>query len=457
VQRAAYHSHVAVEPVEVLELTEPTESHSCPTGADRDSHPGPSALHVVPHVSAPVQCAASVDSTVLGSEDVIPIDANANAMVSPSRFPIAPERCKSSDDIGLNVLPRMCSRRSGWSDMFSRSMPDLSVDRIGALKLYSVTEESLPFQKLLVQYNRWYHRQARATCVCLLVSFMSAFTLWSVYKIARGNAYMEIHREDKVWNGPAALPRVAVANVRLPSNFTFTARSMSVRDGDFSTLTVEPIQTMPCDISVGGLSKRLHVGDAMCMPAGLEVQGIFGDPVYSYVELAFYLPFGAPKQDGSVSLVIEDRPTQYSQVFFSHYYTFIASHWTGVEVFFRKVVALSGEPLGLFGHTGNDELEGALPTKVYSTYSHEYTRFTALEETMQEGRNATCKVLTFYLRASLTETEEFYEVYSVIKLLEKAGGLWISLGLVLSTLLLLCFSAHRRLALLCGSDPISAV
>merc|ERR1712125_85854 len=56
------------------------------------------------------------------------------------------------------------------------------------------------------------------------------------------------------------------------------------------------------------------------------------------------------------------------------------------------------------------------------------------------------RVFTFYLRAYLTETEEFYEVYSIIKLLEKAGGLWTSLALVFSTGLLMCFSVHRRLA-----------
>eukprot|EP00928_Gymnodinium_smaydae_P000042 TRINITY_DN1001_c1_g1_i1.p1 TRINITY_DN1001_c1_g1~~TRINITY_DN1001_c1_g1_i1.p1 ORF type:complete len:521 (+),score=96.83 TRINITY_DN1001_c1_g1_i1:107-1669(+) len=326
----------------------------------------------------------------------------------------------------------------------SRRWEELEPEKQNALRLYAITEESLPLQKVLVKYDSRWHWRMRAGCVLILVTLMSAFTAHSVYKVARGRAYTEIHREEKAWYGEAPLPQVAIANVRLRRNFTVRVEHVKINDGNYSTRSATVVPTKPCDVAIGGGAKRRHFENAECLPAGLMIQGIFGDAIYEYVAIDVLYPTASSVADGSISLVIADKPTAYSDVLFSHYYTFTTDVWTGVEVFFKKIVALSGEPLGMFGHTGNDELEDMLESTVYLTYSHEYTRFSTASEYLHVEANERARVFTFYLRASLRESEEFYEVYSVIKLLEKAGGLWISLGLLFSLALWLVFCVHRK-------------
>jgi hypothetical protein len=288
---------------------------------------------------------------------------------------------------------------------------------------------------------------------------MATFLLWSLFKVAKTDAYLEIHREERGWGGSTPLPKIAVANdFRIRSNYTIVVKQTTIQDGDIKTKKSSRVTTRECDMKIGSSSKSGFFRNMTCLPESLNVTGIFGDTLYQYVAVEFYLMEGLNFTDGSISLVVEDRPTMYATVLFSHYYTFMASHWTGVEIFFKKIRAIKGESLGLFGHTGNDELEEVLPTLEYLKYSHEYSRFSTAEEYVHVGEAPDGKhrrVFTFYLRAYLTETEEFYEVYSIIKLLEKAGGLWTSLALVFSTSLWLCFSVHRRLARLIRQPEFS--
>eukprot|EP00929_Paragymnodinium_shiwhaense_P099407 TRINITY_DN6103_c0_g1_i1.p1 TRINITY_DN6103_c0_g1~~TRINITY_DN6103_c0_g1_i1.p1 ORF type:complete len:393 (-),score=68.64 TRINITY_DN6103_c0_g1_i1:304-1482(-) len=314
-------------------------------------------------------------------------------------------------------------------------------------KLYSLTEETLPLQQLLQKYSRPWHWRVKGLCLCLLAFFMITFVSWSMFKVIRASAYMEIHREEMYWTQSAALPKVAIGNVRLKRNYTMKIEHLEIRDGDYSTRKATPIETTKCDVIVGSANKRGLFKDNTCLPDNLMVRGIYGDALFQYVSIDFYLPRSENLTDGSVSLVVEDKPTLQSSVMFSHYYTFVGNQWTGVEVFFKKIVALKGESLGAFGHTGNDETENFLHRDEYLRYAYEYTRAsTAKEYTKKvgDGENDHQRVFTIYLRAGLTETEEFYEVYSILKALEKAGGLWTSLALISSLTLVLIFSLQKR-------------
>merc|ERR1719343_145632 len=104
----------------------------------------------------------------------------------------------------------------------------------GALQRYSITEESLPLQKLLTKYDTRLHWFVRAACVCVFVSFMATFTLYSFFKVIRGRAYVEMHSEDRPWNGEGTLPRVALANVRIPSNYSIQVLHVSIPNGDYN-------------------------------------------------------------------------------------------------------------------------------------------------------------------------------------------------------------------------------
>merc|ERR1711924_198893 len=110
--------------------------------------------------------------------------------------------------------------------------------------------------------------------------------------------------------------------------------------------------------------------------------------------------------------------TIYSRVVMSQLYSFDKATPVAYEIFFQKIVSRQGEVVGFFGRQGNDESEDVLHTDLHLEKVHEYSRAIAKSES---------KAASFYFRAALTMQVDFYEPYSVLRLLESSGGLWTSI------------------------------
>jgi len=114
---------------------------------------------------------------------------------------------------------------------------------------------------------------------------------------------------------------------------------------------------------------------------------------------------------------------------------------------------LKGEMFGLLGRTGNDESEQFLQQKTYMVKTSEYT-YVGERKANEQG-----DVLgrTLYLRATKTEREDFHEVYSIMKLLEALGGLYMSLSFIVFVPLLIVSKLLRWCGLLlmgCHQDDV---
>jgi len=123
----------------------------------------------------------------------------------------------------------------------------------------------------------------------------------------------------------------------------------------------------------------------------------------------------------------------YSPVFDSRLHTFDVKHRTVIEMFFKKIQAIEGESFGLANP--RDETQAILHSQTYMKYDGEYSRLSLPWARRLDGY---LNVMTFYFRASLVEQHDFYEPYTIIKLLETAGGLWTSLAALCSLVLVAC-------------------
>jgi len=223
------------------------------------------------------------------------------------------------------------------------------------------------------------------------------------------------------------LPQIGFEN---RGNQTIEVRHCTIENGDESMKTCERVHTYGCQLNTRT--------DIECLPA-LTVEGTFGDSRYTYVEIRAYLCRGAVHSE--LSLRWKQRESITWIGVNAQLYSSVADVPMKSELYFQKVTALQGEVFGLLGRTGNDESEDLLHQKVYMAKAGEYTyvgkRNVANEHGEILGRS-------LFLRATRTEREDFYEVYSILKLLEALGGLYTAFSFILFVPLLVASKMLRH-------------
>jgi len=279
------------------------------------------------------------------------------------------------------------------------------------------------------------------------IFIMLAFASWGIVKIHQPEKYAEVQHEMESWNsGAGPLPRIAVSK---PNEFkhawNISLESCTILDGDLVGKVCNEPQFLPCDWGDWDLdTSNLAAwgGDWFCLPTDLGIQGMFGDPKYTYVKLDMIIPPGTAWEETGLSLNWEQKMSPFAKVGSSSLYTVFSGAPSKIEIFFQKVTAQVGKPFGFAGRMGNDESETLLEEQVYLKRSHEITRSASMKESD--------RALSIYLRADLFEVKDFYEVYSVLRMMESLGGLWTSFTFVVNAtflapaFLLVKYLRHRH-------------
>lgn len=256
------------------------------------------------------------------------------------------------------------------------------------------------------------------------------FLVWGLYKITLPQRYFEIQLEREAWVEQAMpLPDVAfdlVGEYRLQSR----VRECIIRDGDYSTKSCEWKNTTKCyirDIDHADSSRQ-------CLDPELRVLGAWGDPIYRYVEIQLIPEANATlTAKGGLSLSWRERLTLYREMRLERLYSFSPRAAQAYEIFYRKVIAIEGSWVGIVAYNADDDTqELLLNSQEYLKHGHEYSRSTAGPQ------------LSVFLRADSLQVEEFYECYSILRMLEAMGGLWTALSGVMATFVLILVKTYTR-------------
>lgn len=253
-----------------------------------------------------------------------------------------------------------------------------------------------------------------------------AFFCWGIYKMHYPHHYFEISKEELGWlKGEEALPDVAYQLIGDGVNATVS--QCSIQDGNYSSRICDTRQAKPC-------RNCRQPGQCYCLPTDFRLLGTYGDPMYKYVKVALRTAPNTSLIDyrGGISLSWTQRLTLFNNMTLEKLYSFNPQLSQAYEIFFQKVRALEGLWFGFAGQHGNDESENLLDKHIFLRHAHEYSRQMAGEE------------MALYLRADAIEVEEFYEYYSLMRMLESMGGLWTALASVMAGFTLICAKGYIR-------------
>jgi len=272
------------------------------------------------------------------------------------------------------------------------------------------------------------------TAALLLLIFLLSFFIWGLVKICKPADYMEIKSETMPWHGEMVLPQMAVSK---RGDVIVRIEHCTIRNGDANSKLCLDVTTKSCK-----LGDHTDAIGQECMPP-LSVAGTFGDTLYRYVAVKVFSSKGS--NEGWISLWWEQRGSPTWTFVRSQLYSWSEQVPLRSEIYFEKVTALQGESFGLFGRSGNDESEQLLEQKDYmvkeSEYSYAGKRNDADSQGLILGR-------ALYLRAAYTKREDFYEVYSLLRLLEAMGGLYTSLSFILFIPMVFAYKLIRHSGLL---------
>jgi len=292
-------------------------------------------------------------------------------------------------------------------------------DGNGDFRLHSMCVSTLLELEILARPLGKCFRCFYVIVIVINILGMLAFASWGIVKINRPEKYAEVKHEMGPWkSGTGPLPLVAVSKPSwIQHAWNLSMEQCTILDGGHSGKVCNELHFLPCDYADWG-------GDWFCLPTDLAIQGTFGDPKYTYVAIDLIIPSGTEWEETGLSLNWEQKTSPFSKGTMSSLYTVRSGTPAKVEIFFQKVTAQVGSAFGFAGRMGNDESEDLLGQQVYLKRSHEYTRFVSMKE---NGR-----VLSIYLRADVFEWKDFYEVYSVLRMMESAGGLWTALTTIIA-------------------------
>jgi len=249
--------------------------------------------------------------------------------------------------------------------------------------------------------------------------------------------YTEIQHETFPWEGDALLPKLAVSRV---GNVTIKIDHCTIHNGNAKAKICLDVRTATCKLADGHQSLQQE-----CLLPSLSVGGTFGDATYRYVTMKVYAPKGSKDGKNKMSVWWEQRESPTWTGVLTQLYTWSEKIPMKSELFFQKVTALQGESFGLFGRSGNDESEDLLQQKHYMVKKSEYSYAGEIGEANSQGL-----VLgqSLYFRAAHTMREDFYEVYSVLRLLESLGGLYTSFSFILFVPIICAYKLLRNCSVL---------
>jgi len=275
--------------------------------------------------------------------------------------------------------------------------------------------------------------QTLSSCIGIIIFLsMVSFCLWGIYKIHHPEDYMEV--ESKIVQSTATvsteLPNIAFQQIG-KGNLSLRLRHCTIERGDSGTKACVDLHTSKCEMDLNEHNRLT----AECMPPSVRVSGTFGDEVYRYVSVDVHL-LGESSESATLGLLWKHRNSISSTMVMAQKYNMTAHQPEAREIFFGRVVATEGTPLGLTRHESLQESEELLRKSEYMVKLNEYSYPLPLKKVT--GQEVSLGML-LYLRDARVERQDFYEVYSVFRLLEESGGLFTSLEFV-SFLPLLIFA-----------------
>lgn len=270
-------------------------------------------------------------------------------------------------------------------------------------------------------------RVCHVAALCIVITCMFTFAGWGVWKICHPKSYFEIHREEQSWlSGEMPLPEVAFQE---SPKLRVTVAQCSIQNGKRGTKVCTPHAPYLCNVT-----QRGGQVESMCLDPGLRVGGTWGDPMYKYVEMKLFPIYNASfAQNAVISVSWTQRLTLFSNLTMSRLYGFGVHR--AHELFFLKYRDLEGGTLGFAGHHGNDESTNLLTSHEYLNFGSSYSR-NALND---DGS------MSIILRAELVLSENMYQFYSILELMDTLGGLWTAFSGALAGLLLFQLLLYKRI------------
>eukprot|EP00927_Polykrikos_kofoidii_P047823 TRINITY_DN42101_c0_g1_i1.p1 TRINITY_DN42101_c0_g1~~TRINITY_DN42101_c0_g1_i1.p1 ORF type:complete len:418 (-),score=30.03 TRINITY_DN42101_c0_g1_i1:46-1299(-) len=319
-------------------------------------------------------------------------------------------------------------------------------------RAYSASMSSMPLNSVLSLYDTQTHHYAKLMKVSVFIFFMLAFSVYSLSTIFFRQEYSAVSRQDTFLDGSNPLPQMMVS-FRCKHDFLVKVNHTKyVRNVHPSTIT--EINTTECQIDAKYARSNETSIKGFCFPSR-NVGGTYGDPVFEYVKVSLITkPGNEFDDDAAVLILAEDRPTPlHDPVFRSHRLSFLTSHKTGWEFFFREVVGQQNDAFGL-GYFDKDIRLKILPTTQYLTFSHSSVRQMQVDNRSFHGLPVDYReVLAIFFRVGLVESYEFADMPNLLDFLEMAGGLWTGLAFVASAFVLFCFFVHEKVSriwMMCG-------
>eukprot|EP00927_Polykrikos_kofoidii_P057919 TRINITY_DN5215_c0_g2_i1.p1 TRINITY_DN5215_c0_g2~~TRINITY_DN5215_c0_g2_i1.p1 ORF type:complete len:450 (+),score=51.65 TRINITY_DN5215_c0_g2_i1:44-1393(+) len=320
--------------------------------------------------------------------------------------------------------------------------------KVGLQTVDSMTGDALPILRIMSDFsgdNRVWTRRSGGAVVIFTVM---AISLQNMYNIVKPKEYPTITRDEQFSKEEGKLPRMGffIKNT--------TPVSFEVRNCTYGIEKVcQRQKTNPCILALGlpGNRKEDQIRrHSHCLPPDMKVVGIFGDRKYQYVEISFFMKPHASKPGTSedVHLLIEEKPEIDRSFFYDYPFSFLNSgYWTCIEMFFKTMIICRGQVDGIFGRmiTGFKQY---LPSQEFLKYTSHVRRKDLTKTPTNTSRLLVPDsehVFSIIFRSDLLVTREFYEQTSFMKLFEQSGGLWTSLGIICSVILITMSSLLKKL------------
>eukprot|EP00927_Polykrikos_kofoidii_P057918 TRINITY_DN5215_c0_g1_i1.p1 TRINITY_DN5215_c0_g1~~TRINITY_DN5215_c0_g1_i1.p1 ORF type:complete len:420 (+),score=48.64 TRINITY_DN5215_c0_g1_i1:78-1262(+) len=326
---------------------------------------------------------------------------------------------------------------------------DVSVPQLAEEAVDDIADGALPMLALHSDFsgkNRVWARRSGGVFVMFIVM---AISVYNMYRIADPKEYPKITRDEQFSSKGGTLPQIGffVRN-NTPMSFEVMACTFLTE-----TQVCVPRKTNRCTIALGlpGNHREDQIQrESHCLPPDMEILGIFGDSEYKYVEISFFMKPHASKPGTAeeVHVMIQEKPEKDKSFFYDYPFSFLNSgYWTCIEMFFKQKIIYTGQVDGIFGRmiTGFKQY---LPSDEFLKYTSHVRRKDLTKRPTNTSRLLVPDgehVFSIMLRSDLLLSREFYEQTSFMLFFEQSGGLWTSLGIMCSVILVVVFSLLRRL------------
>jgi len=254
--------------------------------------------------------------------------------------------------------------------------------------------------------------------------FLAVFLLGFVFFVIQAAIKdLDVSKKELAWYGHHDLPDVAV---RL-HNSHGSAKQVKIRayhclipDGKEPKKVMKKLELGKCKIKIHGQIKV----DALCLPKQLQIGETFGMTKYEYVQIS--VEARRPSiPNGNLSFYKKDyKDLQNDEYIWNeNFYNFNQGYFkTNIEMYYKliRLVDLRSDWSSVFSMFLTDDQMA----EKYMKYDYEHLRVLPFLEAQRSP------ALNIYLRSSLMEVEEIYNVVGMVDILQQSGGFLISVHII---------------------------